>query len=87
MKAMHWSGENRLARDLGFTPEVDEKRGAPWCRFKKGSVLVWSYSFGSWARATKIGEGHDCQWCNHKYYTSLQDALEMKNQNKTNYGS
>lgn len=64
--------ENDMAEELGFTCEIDERRGHGWCKFKKDRDTVWEVARG-WARATLDDQD---RYQNHRYFHTLSQALK-----------
>ncbi len=62
--------ENDYAESLGFTCEIDDRRGGGWCKFVRDNVRVWECLHG-WVRAECIRDMYQ----QHRYFHTLGQAL------------
>lgn len=69
-KSLTPAEEVELAVSLGFVAVVDQNRGAPWHRFCRGSLHVWSLGW-CWQSAELVNGFY----CNHVKFGDLRGAL------------
>lgn len=76
---MKFSEEKPYAESLGWTAELDKRRGGDCCKFSKDNSHVWEVALTGrgvfWARAEIV----DDYFVSQRYFNELEDVLQDKN--------